>query len=59
MGADQSAKTLRSWHELYKAALFESDASKLPSRIEEARKALVFRSRELYRNSAPKACATA
>jgi len=48
MGADQSAGTLRSWRGLYKAALFESDASKLPSRIEEARNALMFRSRELF-----------
>lgn len=48
MGADQSAETLRGWHGLYEAALFETDASKLPSRIEEARSALVFRSRELF-----------
>lgn len=44
----ESAKILRSWHELYKAALFEADPSKMPSRIEEARKALVLRSRELF-----------
>ena len=36
MGADQFAKTLRSWRGLYRAALFEPDASKLPLRIEEA-----------------------
>ena len=48
MGADQFAETLRSWRGLYKAALFETDASKLPSRIEEARRALVCRSRELF-----------
>jgi len=36
------------WHELYRAALFEADASKLPSRIEEARKSLALRSRELF-----------
>jgi hypothetical protein len=47
----ESAKTLRSWHELYKAALFETDSSKIPSRIEEARRALVFRSRELFETS--------
>ena len=43
-----SAETLRSWRGLYKAALFETDASKLQLRIEEARRALVFRSRELF-----------
>jgi hypothetical protein len=51
MGADQFAETLRSWRGLYKAALFETDASKLPLRIEEARRALVFRSRELFATS--------
>jgi len=44
MGADQSAGTLRSWRELHKAALFETDANELPLRVEEARRALVFRS---------------
>ena len=44
----ESAEILRNWRRLYKAALFESDASKLPLRIEEARRALVFRSRELF-----------
>ena len=47
MSTDQSAGALRSWRESYNAALFETDASKLPLRIEEARSALVFRSREL------------
>lgn len=51
MGADQFAETLRSWRGLYKAALFETDESKLPLRIEEARRALVFRSRELFATS--------
>ena len=35
------------WHGLYKAVLFESDANKLPTRIEEARRALMGRVREL------------
>ena len=48
MGADQFAETLRSWRGLYNAALFETDESKLPLRIEEARQALIFRSRELF-----------
>ena len=51
MRTDQSAGVLRSWRELYNAALIETDASKLPLRIEEARQALVFRSRELFPNS--------
>ncbi len=51
MGADQFAETLRSWRGLYKAVLCETDASKLPLRIEEARQALVFRSRELFTTS--------
>ena len=51
MGRNQSVEALRDWRELYKSALFETDASKLPSRIEEARRALVFRSRELFETS--------
>ena len=44
----RSAKTLWTWRESYTAALFETDTSKLRSRIEAARRALVFRSRELF-----------
>jgi hypothetical protein len=51
MRADQFVETLRSWRGLYKAALFETDASRLPLRMEEARRALVFRSRELFATS--------
>ena len=51
MGADQFAETLRNWRGLYKAALFETEESKLRLRIEEARRALVFRSRELFATS--------
>jgi hypothetical protein len=36
------------WRELYKAALFETDRHKLPSRIAEAEKALILRERELF-----------
>lgn len=36
------------WHELYKAALFETDREKLPSRIAAAEKAIVARARELF-----------
>ena len=44
----ESAMILLSWRELYKAALFETETSKLQSRIEEARRALALRSRELF-----------
>ena len=44
----ETAETLRNWRALYKAALFETDTSKIPSRIEEARRALTFRSREQF-----------
>ena len=46
-----SGVALRNWRELYKAALFETDTSKLAERIEEARKAIVARSRELFATS--------
>jgi len=36
------------WHELYKAALFETDPARLPDRIVEAEKAIVARARELF-----------
>ena len=51
MGANQCDEALRSWHGLYIAALCETDASKLPLRIEEARRALASRSRELFATS--------
>ena len=35
------------WRQLYSAALFEIDDSKLPGRIAEAEKAVVLRAREL------------
>jgi hypothetical protein len=36
------------WRDLYKAALFEPDRTKLPQRIHEARAAVVLRGRELF-----------
>ncbi len=45
----ESAEDLRNWRGLYQTALFETDTSKILSRIEEARSALVFRSRELFK----------
>ena len=47
----ESAEIFRNWPGLYEAALFETDTSKIPSRIEEARRALAFRSRELFETS--------
>jgi hypothetical protein len=40
------------WHDLYKAALFETDRNKLPQRIAEAEKAIVARARELFASNA-------
>lgn len=36
------------WHELYQAALFETDRSKIPERIAEAEKAILARIKELF-----------
>ena len=47
----ESVETLWNWRGLYHAALFETDTSKIPARIEEARRAFVFRSRELFETS--------
>ena len=38
----------RYWRQLYRAALSETDKSKLPERIAEAEKAVVLRARELF-----------
>ena len=39
------------WHVLYHAALFETDRTKVPQRIEDAEKAILFRIRELFVNN--------
>jgi len=39
----------RAWRDLYKAALFERDKTRLPDRIAQAEEALVVRARELFR----------
>jgi len=36
------------WHDLYHAALFESDRSKVPERITDAEKAILARIKELF-----------
>lgn len=51
MAGKLDVDTLRSWRKLYKAALTETDVQKLPLRIEEARRALILRSRELFSTS--------
>ena len=38
----------RAWRDLYKAALFEADKTRLPHRIAQAEEALVVRARELF-----------
>lgn len=38
----------RDWKEVYKAALFEDDSSKIPQRIAEAERALAARALELF-----------
>ena len=45
-----SSKSLDSaaWRDLYKAALFEVDKTRLPDRIAQAEEALVVRARELF-----------
>jgi hypothetical protein len=47
----ESSETFRNWRGLYQAALFETDTSKLTGRIDEARKALMERARELFATS--------
>ena len=47
----ESAEDLWHWRGSYKAALFETESSKLAGRIEEARKALIVRSREPFATS--------
>lgn len=51
MAGKLDVDTLRSWRKLYRAALTETDVQKLPLRIEEARRALILRSRELFSTS--------
>lgn len=44
----QTQKTALLWHELYRAALFETDHSKVPERIMEAETAILTRMKELF-----------
>jgi hypothetical protein len=47
------SSTGKSWPELYRQALLESDRSRLPARIEEAHKAIQRRARELWYAGSP------
>jgi hypothetical protein len=51
MAVNAPAEILESWRELYKCALAETDAQKLPLRIAHARRALILRSRQLFSTS--------
>lgn len=44
----QTSSMCRDWKEIYKAALFEDDNSKIPQRIADAERALAARASELY-----------
>lgn len=44
----QKSAMCRDWKEVYKAALFEDDSTKIPQRIAEAENALAARATELY-----------
>jgi hypothetical protein len=46
VGSPQS--NLQTWRELYTAALFETDANRIPERIAAAETAIVTRARELF-----------
>jgi hypothetical protein len=43
-----SSKGRQAWRELYSAALFESDRTRIPARIADAEHAIVARARELF-----------
>jgi hypothetical protein len=46
--ATSSHLSLGSWRELYTAALFETDRTRIPARIADAEQAIVARARELF-----------
>jgi hypothetical protein len=41
-------RNVQAWHDLYTAALFETDRNRIPTRIAAAEKAIIARSRELF-----------
>jgi hypothetical protein len=46
-----ASRTAQAWRSLYVAALFEPDAGRMVERIDEAKKALVIRARELFQTT--------
>ena len=46
--ASISQSRLEGWRQLYVAALFETDKTRIPERITEAERAIVARARELF-----------
>ena len=48
MATMKNVDVSETWRESYRAALFEKDKQKLPSRIDEAESALVIRGRQLF-----------
>jgi hypothetical protein len=49
--SSSSSNGVQEWHELYLAALFETDQQKLPSRIAEAERALRMCADDLFTKS--------
>jgi hypothetical protein len=47
-----SSARVASWHQLYQAALFETDRRELPRRITAAESAITQRAQELFNSSA-------
>jgi hypothetical protein len=50
-GVTTTLSRVDQWHELYKAALFETDRKKIPARIADAEQAIVARARDLFSTS--------
>jgi hypothetical protein len=48
MSAAVSTSPNHNWRELYRAAILESDSTKVPHRIAEAEQEIVHRARELF-----------
>jgi len=45
---DDTRNSTAAWHDLYRAALFETDRDKVPQRIAEAEHAILTRIKELF-----------
>ena len=51
ISAEVSTPRWDGWKEIYMAALFEADKERVVQRIEEAERAVVLRTRELYQST--------